>query len=89
VEKKITNGQTELVATITNPGNAPALTIRLGIQNTNGERLLPVFYSDNYFSLLPGEKKQIRLSYDAGLDGKEVSLFTEGWNVDRKYNKIK
>jgi hypothetical protein len=88
IKKQITNGQTMLVATLTNQGNAPALTIRLGIHNDRGERLLPVFYSDNYFSLLPGEKKQIRLTYNADWDGEKMALFTEGWNVDRIYNKI-
>jgi hypothetical protein len=87
-EKKIINGQTEIIATVTNKSKAPALAIRIGVHNSQGERILPVIYSDNYFSLLPSEKKQIRLSYKAdSVDNN--SLFTEGWNVSRTYNKIK
>jgi hypothetical protein len=41
---------------------------------------LPVFYSDNYVSVLPGEQKKIIISYDAAKKGKPM-LDISGWNV--------
>jgi exo-1,4-beta-D-glucosaminidase len=47
-----------------------------------GEDVTPIFWSDNYFSLLPGEKRGVTSSYDVGsLDGKEPVLEVDGYNV--------
>ena len=47
-----------------------------------GEDVTPIFWSDNYFSLLPGEKRGVIGCYDAGsLDGKEPVLEVDGYNV--------
>ena len=43
---------------------------------------MPIFWSDNYFSLLPGEERVVSASYDAsGLDGKAAVLVVDGYNV--------
>jgi hypothetical protein len=84
--KEVVDGETIVTATIANKSKAPAINIRLGIHDAQDRRVLPVFYSDNYFSLLPGDKKEVRLSYKT--EG-ESSLFVEGWNVDRTYNRLK
>jgi len=44
------------------------------------KRLLPVFYNDNYFSVLPGEKKTIIMDYTAASDIIPL-VKIEGWNV--------
>ena len=47
---------------IKNTGNRPALMIRLNVVGEqSGEQILPVLYEDNYFSLMPGEEKVIRI----------------------------
>jgi hypothetical protein len=33
---------------------------------------LPVFTNDNYFSLLPGESKNIHIEFDADIIGKDT-----------------
>ena len=46
------------------------------------DRVLPVFYNDNYLSLLPGESKTILIEADSknlGADKPQVTL--DGWNV--------
>ena len=44
--------------TLTNDGDVPALMLRLKlVSKSTGERVLPVLYSDNYFSLMPGETR--------------------------------
>jgi beta-mannosidase len=55
--------------------------VQLRNQRTN-QRVLPVFYSDNYVSLLPGERRTITIqaaAKDLGSDRPLVTL--DGWNV--------
>ncbi len=48
-----------------------------------GEDVAPIFWDDNYVSLLPGEERGLTGRYDlAGLGGKEPVLEVDGWNVD-------
>jgi exo-1,4-beta-D-glucosaminidase len=48
-----------------------------------GEDLTPIFWSDNYFSLLPGEKRTVIARFDsASLRGATPDLVVEGWNVE-------
>jgi hypothetical protein len=47
-----------------------------------GEDVVPIFWSDNYFSLLPGEERQVTATYDSSaLDGKAAVLAVDGYNV--------
>jgi exo-1,4-beta-D-glucosaminidase len=47
------------------------------------EDVTPVFWSDNYFSLLPGEKRSVTATFDvSSLDGATPELAVDGWNVD-------
>jgi hypothetical protein len=46
------------------------------------QRVLPIFYSDNYVSLLPHEKRDLRVDFDpAALNGEQPRLLVNGWNV--------
>ena len=49
--------------TLTNATQTPALLIRLNLKGYDGEQILPVIYSDNYFALMPGESKTVNVSY--------------------------
>jgi hypothetical protein len=41
-----------------------------------------VFYSDNYFSLLPGESREVMLEFSrASLAGELPKVLEEGWNI--------
>ena len=37
--------------------------LRLNLKGTDGEQILPVLWSDNYFHLMPGETKTVTVSY--------------------------
>jgi hypothetical protein len=51
-------------------------------QASSGQRVLPVFYSDNYVSLLPGESRAITLQAALqDLNGDLPLLAVDGWNV--------
>ena len=49
--------------TLTNNGQVPAVMIRLNLKGDDGEQILPVIYSDNYFHLMPGESRTINIEW--------------------------
>ena len=71
-------------AAIENTGHETAFFLRMKIANRNsGELVLPVFMDDNYFTLFPGEKRQIgidlsHLNNDAL--NSEMQLEVAPWN---------
>ena len=69
-------------ATLTNDGDVPALMLRLKlVSGRDGERVLPVIYSDNYFSLMPGESRTIDIqAAPEDLRGK-AGLEVTGFNL--------
>jgi len=69
--------------TLANPTVSVALMARLKVsRGTSGARVLPVFYEDNYISLLPGEKRSVSLAFaTADLAGEAPRLTMEGWNI--------
>jgi predicted secreted protein len=79
-------GVQRVMVSVTNPTKDIALMIRLkSVKDRSGERILPVYYEDNYFSLLPGESKNIALEFDPKhLDGEQFKLLLEGWNIEQK-----
>ena len=69
-------------ANLTNNGDVPALMLRLKlVSGRDGEMVLPVIYSDNYFSLMPGESREIGIqAAPEDLRGK-VGLEVTGFNL--------
>ena len=68
---------------IENHSDTPALMIRVNVVGTeDGEQILPIFYSDNYFSLLPGESKQVSFHWkDIDTRGNSPKVVVTGYNV--------
>jgi hypothetical protein len=73
-----------LEVTLKNPGHALALMAHLQLRRkTSGDRVLPVFYSDNYIWLAPGESRTITIDAAlADLKGETPLVVLDGWNVD-------
>jgi len=46
-----------------NVSDVPAVLVRVVLKNIHGKQILPVEYSDNYFSLMPGEKKKVEIRW--------------------------
>ncbi|MBQ8046929.1 MAG: alpha-L-fucosidase [Prevotella sp.] len=68
---------------VTNNDTVPALMIRLNLKGTDGEQILPVDYSDNYFHLMPGESKTVTIDWKAEDARKsEAVVEVSGFNVD-------
>lgn len=51
------------------------------LEDNKDTRILPVHYSNNYFSLVPGEKMNIRLSFKAP-QGVTPRISLNGWNYN-------
>jgi exo-1,4-beta-D-glucosaminidase len=68
---------------IANPTDHLAFLVHLRLsRGQGGEEILPILWDDNFFSLLPGESRDISATYwqrDAGKD--EPGLEVSGWNV--------
>ena len=56
------NTRTALV-TLRNKSNVPAPFLRLNLMGADGEQILPVVYSDNYLTLMPGESRSVRVTW--------------------------
>ena len=78
----------EITVTLVNPGKTVALQAALTLRTADGERVLPVFYDANYLSLLPGEKRNVRIQFPPGTptDGLQVTVC--GWNVNEAAGKL-
>jgi len=77
--------------TIENPGTGLAFAVNPKILKLNSkEPVLPVFWGDNYFSLLPKEKRVLQVEFDLkDLNGEKPLLKVEGWNVNAVEKEIK
>jgi exo-1,4-beta-D-glucosaminidase len=77
------NGVEATHVTVRNPSSAVAFMVHLRItKGSGGEDLTPIFWEDNYLSLLPGESRDVNANYDvAGLNGKKPVLQVDGFNV--------
>ncbi len=72
-----------ILVTLKNPSTAVAFQVRLRLtKGKGGDDLVPIFWDDNYFSLLPGEERTVGVSY-ATPDLGETLPFLEisGFNV--------
>ncbi len=70
-----------MTATIKNAGETIAFLINLKvIEKDSKEIILPVFWEDNFISLLPGEKRILRTTFASAA---VPELKVEGWNLDK------
>jgi hypothetical protein len=80
--KESAGGQRRLRVLLHNPTQSIALMAHVQMRRKSGQRVLPVFYSDNYVSLVPGETKAIEVEAAASEFKGEASLIVvDGWNV--------
>ncbi|MEX8547272.1 MAG: glycoside hydrolase family 2 TIM barrel-domain containing protein [Mucilaginibacter sp.] len=87
--QKLSDGKIEV--TLTNPAKAPlAFFNRLSLVDpATHKRVLPVFYSDNYISVLPGNQKKVMLEYQPKTGEPIPQLSISGWNFPEKLITIK
>ena len=85
--KQVAKGK--IAVTLSNSKQAPvAFFNRLSLLNPKTkERVMPVFYSDNYISVLPGEQKIVTLEYNLPVAKPKVAV--RGWNLVEKLIDVK
>ena len=78
-----TGNRWRLTTLLVNPSKHPALMVRLKVlREKGGDRILPVLYSDNYVSLMPGEQRTIRMELEnADTRGERPVVVLEGLNA--------
>lgn len=81
----------KLTVIIENPGTGLAFAVNPKILKlTSKEPVLPVFWEDNYISLLPKEKRVLQVEFSIkNLDGEKPLLKVDGWNVNAIEKEIK
>jgi hypothetical protein len=82
-ESKDADGKRLITVGLHNPTTNIALMAHLQLRRQHsGERVLPVFYSDNYVSLIPDETRTITIeAATKDFKGEDALLVFDGWNV--------
>ena len=73
-------GQTVVSVELQNRGSVPALAAKLTAVDTGGKRVLPILYSDNYVTVMPGEPRRVEIRCPA--DSRCARIQIRGWNVE-------
>jgi Exo-beta-D-glucosaminidase Ig-fold domain/Glycosyl hydrolases family 2/Glycosyl hydrolases family 2, sugar binding domain/Glycosyl hydrolases family 2, TIM barrel domain len=83
VTRRDVAGKSFFDVTLHNPGTQVALMAHVQLRRKrSGERVLPVYYSDNYVSLVPNEGRTITIeAATADLKGEAALVLVDGWNV--------
>jgi len=70
-------------ASLENPTTHLAFFVHLRVtRGVDGEEVLPALWEDNYFELMPGEKREVTATYaQSSLGGAEAYVAVDGWNV--------
>jgi exo-1,4-beta-D-glucosaminidase len=73
-----------------NPSSTLAFAVNPKIKKSvSGDLVLPICWEDNYFSLLPGEKRRVKVNFNIEDLGIEEPLLTiAGWNIKSEETKV-
>jgi hypothetical protein len=66
---------------LTNAGNAAALHTKLTMIHTDGSRILPAYFTDNYVSLLPNETRDVEIEIPNSAARGDLQVAMRGWNM--------
>jgi hypothetical protein len=71
---------TRVDVVLTNRGRTAALGAKITMLDSEGARVLPVYYDDNYVALLPGESRRLQVLCPAA-SARCAKLALRGWNA--------
>ena len=80
-EVRCQNGMWVMDYKLTNLGEVPALMLHAQLRDEQGQRILPVFWSDNYIHLLPGESVKLQAEVYVSTCPKMPQISLEGLNL--------
>jgi len=71
---------------VENLSTSPVIGLKLNLADAGNNILLPAYFSDGYFTLMPQEKRTIEVSYSG--DTKGVKIRSEGYNSTPKFHLL-
>ena len=73
---------------VSNPGDQIAFFTQVALtRGKEGPEILPVLWDDNYFSLLPGESREVTARFDTKDAGRaKPALEVGGWNIESAFH---
>ncbi|KAF2467896.1 glycoside hydrolase [Lindgomyces ingoldianus] len=69
-----------------NKGSVPAVFVKLNLVDAGGKDVVPVFWEDNYVTLFPQEKIEVRVEYSRSYAGAKIEVL--GRNVGSQVVEI-
>jgi hypothetical protein len=79
---KMENGKVSFI--VSNPTNSTAIGLKFNLLDPESNRIvLPAYFSDGYFTLLPGEKRQMEVEWNS-LDCNKVKVVVEGYTFKQQ-----
>lgn len=80
--KHFVNGKLFIQVKVNNTSSSLSFFTQLKLQDGNGNNLAPSYYTDNFFSLLPGELKMVTIEVTGvNVHTKKLQLITEAFNT--------
>lgn len=83
LESKVDRKGSEISVTLTNPAANVAFFNRLAAKDTEGQLIAPAWWSDNYFSLEPGETRTVTCVLPEDMAA-SATITLDGWNTPEK-----
>ncbi len=72
----------QTVVSVENKGDTAAYLLRLDLRDGEGQQILPVWYEDNYFHLMPHEKREVSIRWALEDQyGDSVNILLTGLNI--------
>jgi hypothetical protein len=77
-KEELPGGRVVYTLALSNESSTPAVQVRIRAHD-----ILPAFYSDNYFALMPGDEKNVTVEMRVKqLNGREPNFTLSGWNTN-------
>lgn len=67
-----------------NPASSVAFALRLRLVDDEGHRILPVIMDDNYITLMPGEERELEMSYRDSQTNGDTHILLKQYNHEER-----
>ena len=90
INSSISENEKTIKLKVKNTGNQIAFFTHVELAQ-NGEEIMPSFWSDNYFSLLPGEEQTLTVKVPVAeiKNNSPLKIEADGWNVKKNVVEVK
>jgi len=90
INSSVSENEKAIRLKVKNTGNQIAFFTHL-VLTQNGEEMMPGFWSDNYFSLLPGEEETLTVKVPLAeiKNNSPLKIEADGWNVEKNVVEVR